>query len=66
MLREGLDARSSQQGSFQVKHFDINPYKPGVPFLGHMQTVQTEIRTRPLIRVFTVCQQEYLFEIELK
>ena len=36
----------------------INPYKPSVPFLGHRQTVQTQIRwrrTRRLIRVFTVC-----------
>ena len=35
-----------------------NPYKPSVPFLGHRQTVQTQIRrrrTRRLIRIFTVC-----------
>ena len=24
----------------------LNPNKPGVPFLGHMQTVQTQIRRR--------------------
>ena len=44
------------------------PYKPG-PFLGHRQTVQTQIRrrrTRRLIRVYTVCSQKYLFEIEKK
>ena len=32
--------------------------KPGVPFLGHRQTVQTQIRrrrTQRLIRVFTIC-----------
>ena len=47
-----------------VLHF--NPYKPSVPLLGHRQTVQTQIRrhrTRRLIKVFTVCLQEYLFEI---
>ena len=48
-------------------HYTFNPYKPSVPFWGHRQTVQTEIRrrgTRRLIRVFTVCLQEFLFEIE--
>ena len=41
----------------KVQH-SINPYKPSVPFLGHRQTVHTQIRrrrTRHLIRVFTVC-----------
>ena len=36
----------------------FNPNKPGVPFVGHRQTVQTQIRhciKRRLIRVFTVC-----------
>ena len=45
----------------------LNPYKPSVVFIGHRQTVQSQIRrrrTRRLIRVFTVCWQEYLFEIE--
>ena len=45
----------------------INPYKPSVPLLGHRQTVHTQIRRRRmqrLIRVFTVCKQDYLFEIE--
>ena len=40
----------------------INPYKPSVPFLGHWQTVQIQIRrrrTRRLIRVFTVCLQDF-------
>ena len=35
----------------------LNQYKPSVPFLGHRQTVQTQIRHRRmwrLIRVFTV------------
>ena len=44
--------------------YSFNPYEPSVPFLGHRQTVQTQIRTRRLIRVFTVCQQESIFEIE--
>ena len=47
----------------------LNPYKPSFPFLGHRLTVQTQIRrrrTQRLIRVFTVCKQEYLFEIESK
>ena len=46
---------------------DLNPCKPSVPFLGHRQKVQTQIRrrrTQCLIRAFTVCYQEYLFEIE--
>ena len=41
----------------------VNPYKPGIPFLGHRQTVQTQIRCRRtwhLIRVYTVCSQEFL------
>ena len=36
-------------------------------FLGHRQTVQTQIRrrrTQRLIRVFTVCLQGFLFQIE--
>ena len=38
----------------------FNPYKPSVPFYGHRQTVQTQIRrhrTRRLIRVFTVSKE---------
>ena len=38
-------------------------------FLGYRQTVQTQIRrrrTRRLIRVHTVCLQEFLFQIEYK
>ena len=47
------------------KDIEINPYKPRVPFVGYRQTVQTQIRRRRrLIRVFTVCLQEFLFEIE--
>ena len=36
-----------------VARHTLNPYKPSVPFLGHRQTVQTQIRrrrTRRLIR----------------
>ena len=42
---------------FSVDPF-FNPYKPSIPFVGHRQTVQTQIRrcrTWRLIRVFTVC-----------
>ena len=41
-----------------AKTLYFNPYKPVVPFLGHRQTVQTQIsrrRTRRLFRVLTVC-----------
>ena len=44
----------------------ITPYKPVVPFLGHRQTMQTQIRcrrTRCLIRFFIVCSQEFLSKI---
>ena len=44
----------------------LNPYKPGVLFLGHKQTVQTQIRRRRtwrLIRVYTVRSQEFLSKI---
>ena len=47
-----------QSKSFSKGPLDRNPYEPSVPFLGHRQTVQTQIRrrgTRRLIRVFTVC-----------
>ena len=45
----------------------INPYKPSVLFIGHRQTVQTQIRhhrTRRLIRVSTVCSQNVILEFE--
>ena len=29
---------------FKLMHALLNPYKPGVQFLGHSQTVQTQIR----------------------
>ena len=38
----------------------LNPLKPSVLFVGHWQTVQTQIRrhrTRRLIRVSSVCLQ---------
>ena len=46
--------------------FSINPHKPGGPFVGHRQTVQTQIRrhrTRRLISVYTVCAQKFLSKI---
>ena len=45
----------------------INPYKPGVHFVGHRQKVQTQIRrrrTRRLIRIFTICLQNIQLEFE--
>ena len=42
---------------------NINPYKHTVSFLGHRQTVKTQIRrhrTRRLVRVFTVCLQKFI------
>ena len=41
----------------------LNPCTPSVLFVGHMQTVQTQIRCSkmlPLIRVSTVCLQNAL------
>ena len=66
-----LLAMTSQQrpGDHYAGLLLFNPYKPSVPFLGHGQTVQTQIRrrrTQRLIRVFTVCSQEFIFEIEYK
>ena len=43
----------------------FNPYKPSVLFMGHWQTVQTQIRhriMRCLIWIFTVCLQNVLFK----
>ena len=42
---------------------DLNPFKPSVLFVGHRQTVHTQIRrhrTRRLIKVSTVCLQTIL------
>ena len=50
-----------------VSHF--NPYKPSVFFVGHRQTMQTQIRHRMmrcLIRIFTVCLQNNLSKFEKK
>ena len=47
-----IDLKGNQNGATP------NPYKPSILFLGHMQTVQTQIRrhrTRRLIKIFTVC-----------
>ena len=46
----------------------VNPYKPSILFVGHRQTVQTQISRRItlcLIRVFTVCLQNILCTFEL-
>ena len=46
----------------RLDHGLINPYKPGVPFLRHRQTVQTQIRcrrTRRLIRVYTITHRNF-------
>ena len=47
----------------------LNPYKPDVLFVGHRQTVQTQIRrhkTWRLIRVSNVFLQKVLLKFELK
>ena len=47
----------------------FNPNKLGVPFVGHRQTAQTQIRRRimrRLIRVFTVGLQDFQLQIEQK
>ena len=43
----------------------INPYKPSIIFIGHRQTVWTKIRHFMmwcLIRIFTVCLQNFLLK----
>ena len=43
----------------------FNPYASCVPYLGPRQTVLTQISVlRRVIRVYTVCLQEFLFEIK--
>ena len=45
----------------------LNPYKPSILFVGHRQTVETQIRrhiTWHLIRVSTVCLQNVLLKFE--
>ena len=65
-----LFAYDKNRFSYKVAHLVLSitwHYKPSVPFLGYRQTVQTLIRRRRtwhLIRIFTVCLQEFLFEIE--
>ena len=47
---------------------EFNPFKPFVLFVGHRQTVQTQIRrskTRSLIWVSIVCLQNILSKFEL-
>ena len=47
----------------------FNPFMPSVPILGHRQTIQSQIRhrrTQRLIRVYTVCIQEFLYKIHQK
>ena len=48
---------------------NVIPFKPSVLFVGHRQTVQTQIRhqrTRRLIRVSTICLQKFLLEFPIK
>ena len=45
----------------------LNPYMPSVPFVGHRQIVQTQIRRhkmRRLIRVSTICLHNFLLKLE--
>ena len=45
----------------------VNPYKPGVLFVGQWQTVQNQIRRRKarrLIRFSTVCKQKFLLKVD--
>ena len=45
---------------YLVNQNSKNPYRPCIPFVGHIQTVQTQIRRRKmrrLISVSTVCLQ---------
>ena len=45
----------------------LNTYKSSVFFVGHMQTIQTQIRRRnmrSLIRIFTVCLQNVPLKFE--
>ena len=48
-----------------IKYNCIKPYVPSVPEKGHSKTEPTKIRrrrTRRLIRNYTVCLQEIIFE----
>ena len=49
-----------------IKYICIKPYVPSVPVKGDRETEQTQIRLRRLIRNYTVCLQEIIFEIESK
>ena len=58
----GVNLRVFTKGGVNLKQ-----YKPSIPFLGHRQTVLTQIRCRRmwrLIRVCTVCLKEFLFKIK--
>ena len=51
------------------RNLEIKPYKPSVLFVGHVQTVQTQIRCRStlrLISVSTVCLHNFLLKLDLK
>ena len=49
-----------------IKYSCIKPYVPSVPEKEHKETQQTQIRRvlRRLVRNYTVCLQESIFEIE--
>ena len=51
----------------KIGNICINPNKPGVPFVGHKQTMQTQMRhliMQHLIRVFTVCLEDFQLQKE--
>ena len=46
IIEDTLPNLPFEDGAFDAVMF--NPYKPSVPFFGHRQTVQTQIRRRVL------------------
>ena len=49
-------------------NMQINPYMPGVLFVGHQRTEQNQIsrrKTRRLIRFSTICLQKFYFFLSL-
>ena len=52
-----------------IKYNCIEPYVPSVPEKGHRETEQTQIRRHRMQRVirnYTVCLKEIIFEMESK
>ena len=71
LLVQVFEIELSRSGVREIVVFNghVNPYRPGILFVGHRQTVKTQIRCHRmwrLIRVFTVCLQNIQLKFKSK